>query len=130
VEHVIGNSPDTCRSGPEVSGSNLFYRPNEREIFLLMIALDNDVERGPITSRRSASIVVISLTSCDNQHAFGGHLTLLGSLSTTSIRWVHVCCGLRPRSKLERSVSGLTQNFVMRRFRVLQDCYLGLMKRA
>jgi hypothetical protein len=41
VEHAIGKFPcHTCRSGPAVSGSNVCYRPNEREIFLLMIALD------------------------------------------------------------------------------------------
>jgi hypothetical protein len=88
----------------------------------LMIALDDDVERGPLASRKRASIAVISLTSCDNQHAFcrRGDLILLGSL-------------------YERiGISGLTQNlrakqnFVMRRSESCKTVsnYLGLMKRT
>jgi hypothetical protein len=73
-----------------VSDSNVCYRTNEREVFLLIIlechseedhvdvtltgALDDDIERGPLASRKSATLAVTSLTSCDNQHASIGEV--------------------------------------------------------
>jgi hypothetical protein len=38
-------------------------------------AFDDAVERGPLASRKSASVAVTSLTSRDNQHAFVGEVS-------------------------------------------------------
>jgi hypothetical protein len=38
-------------------------------------ALNDEVERGPLGSRKSATIAVTSLTRCDNQHAFIGEVS-------------------------------------------------------